>query len=363
MAEGKQPVFSEPTRLVLTEAGSAYFLSQNQRLQRFRLLDQREEYGLQLSDYPPKTLSKLVNSGMVRKLEFPVFDAVERRQTVIDYIKILAYGLIYRHGTNVTRDVLLSSELASTWNRQHPRQALGEASTDRVQQILTGKRAQVEQLRSVVATRARAEFNRRIKGRTVATNEEREKTSRTVEHFVDAVPPEAWFLLLLYQGDRMAHQLVHDLAQSMARLLEQVSVADYLSLMMLELMVHMQHRQSAEMTSADAGTAGPPTLYLLAQYSNLAGSRRPRTRLHFVLSTGSIRFEALKADLDQLAGDVGQRKRSIDQFYSAASSGEADLGLYYTSFLEDACSRLGVAFDQFARGERDGGFVNVILTV
>ena len=140
--------------------------------------------------------------------------------------------------------------------------------------------------------------------------------------------------------------------------------------MLLELMVHMQHGQGAlDDGSPDSGSGGvdPSELYLLTQLSETPsrgnGTQPVRSRLHFLLSTGTSRFDALKADLDELAGDSSRRKRSIKHFYRAAGSGETNLSLYYMSFLEEACARLGLSVDGFVRGESEKGLVNVLLTV
>ncbi len=375
MVAGKEELFHEPTRLVLTENGTTYFLSKKRKLQRFRLLDQREEYGLQISDYAPKSLQKLVASGMVRKLQFPVVDAVANRQTVIDYVKLLVYGMLYRHAELLVHGRTAASVLVREWNRHNPRLAVTDDGIGipqaQMHRILASRQSDLERLKTLMVTSIRAGF--RVKagadgGGVVGNEHDWDKILTTAQRLVDSLDAHFWFLLIVHDGQTAARELFRTISNDLVTLLAQSSVADYLSLMLMELMVHMQHGQGDD-ASMDFGSLGvdPTELYLLTQLSEIpargSGAHPVRSRLHFLLSTGTSRFDALKADLDELAGDSSRRKRSIQHFYRAAGSGETNLSLYYMSFLEEACTRLGLSFDGFVRGESQNGLVNVVLTV
>ena len=380
MVAGTEELFHEPTRLVLTENGTTYFLSRKRKLQRFRLLDQREEYGLQISDYAPKSLQKLVASGMIRKLQFPVVDAVAHRQTVIDYVKLLVYGMLYRHAALSAHGRTMTSILARDWNRHNPRLAVTDdgigVPSAQMQRILASRQGDLERLKTLMVTSIRAGFRAKAAGDgnagggMVGNDHDWDKILTTAQRFVDSLDGHVWFLLIVHDGQAAARELFRTISNDLVALLAQSSVADYLSLMLMELMVHMQHGQGIDGdTSMDFGSLGiePTELYLLTQLSEIpprgSGTQPVRSRLHFLLSTGTSRFDALKADLDELAGDSSRRRRSIKHFYRAAGSGETNLSLYYMSFLEEACTRLGLSFDGFVRGEGENGLVNVVLTV
>ena len=380
MVASKEELFHEPTRLVLTENGTTYFLSRQRRLQRFRLLDQREEYGLQISDYAPKSLQKLVASGMIRKLQFPVVDAVANRQTVIDYVKLLVYGMLYRHAALLVHGRTTASILVREWNRHNPRIAVTDDGIGipqpQMERILASRESDLTRLKTLMVTSIRAGFRAQAgadgngAGGVVGNDHDWDKILTTAQRLVDSLDAHFWFLLIVHDGQAAARELFRTISNDLVTLLAQSSVADYLSLMLLELMVHMQHGKGAlneAPAAAGAFAIDPTELYLLTQLSETSargnGAQTARSRLHFLLSTGTSRFDALKADLDELAGDSSRRKRSIQHFYRAAGSGETNLSLYYMSFLEEACARLGLSFDGFVRGESENGLVNVVLTV
>jgi hypothetical protein len=367
MVRSETPVFPEPTRLILTDEGSSYFFARNQRLQKFRLLDGREEYGLQLSEYAPTVLQKLILGGLIRKLEFPIEDIVEARRRVIDYIHILAYGLVYFHGTTVAEEVVERSDLKRGWRRSNPKSDFKASETKKaIETLLSHRGDEFKQIQAILRTRIRTEYAgiARTAGRQI-DREDQERINLVVESLLTVIPREAWFLLILNRNTKEGAQLVHDLARSLAEVVEKTSIADYLALMVVELLVHMQHHRGAIQAENGSETVRP-TLYLLAQMIHIprrSGSDRDRYRMHMMVSTGNMRFEALKADLDDLARETGTGAQTFEQFYRSAGSGNEQLGLYYTGFLEDACRRMGVSFDAFVRGDATDGLMNLVLTL
>lgn len=349
--------FTIPTRLVLTDSGTSYFLLQKRRLQRIRMIDNSVEYGLQLRDYSASVLQKLVCENMVRKLELPVEDAVKQRQAVIDYTKLLVYGLLYRNSADRARSLVAESELARKWNSAYPRSPLlpdGVFATDataaQVAKVLRAKAPVVQRLKVVLAEQVRAQFFASDYAVSAQLNrEEQEKITTTAQRFVDEIGPELWFLWLYFVNDPASQAVAASVARMLAVSLERASVADYLALMLMELMVRIRNEHDDQTT----------TTYLVTQLSYPASRHANRARIHLIIATEAGRFHALKTDMD----NVDSKQRStLEQFSKAASAGEADLGMYYMSFLQEACNRFGINFESFASGDRRAGLVNLVLT-
>ncbi len=349
--------FREPTRLILTDDGVGYFFARKQRLQRFRLHDGREDFGLQLSDYTPSTLQKLIASGLVRKLEFPIVDAVVRRHVIIDYVKLIQYGIFYYHARTISQKYALSSPLATRWNRKNPRAALGGADVVPTMHALFSERSRdLAQARTLLEMRIRSIYSAMLREADVCTeSQERDKLKRTAGRLVEYVSPEVWFLWLLFQNEEDGRRYIQEIATAIARILRYTTLADYLALLIIELMVHMQHQRKRPDEPSDV-------LYLLTQFSSSPTSGDRDTRSQYLLSTGTTRFEALQADLHEVQARHG-RRRSIEQFYNAVGAGDDHLSLYYTSFLKDACDGVGASFESSARDDGDGGLLNLVLTV
>ena len=362
MVRTETELFRESTRLILTDEGSSYFFARNQRLQRFRLLDGREEYGLQLSDYAPAVLQRLVAGGLVRKLEFPVTDVIEERHAVIDYVRVIAFGFFFRYAHAFVRSILRGSDMARAWKRANPRSDLESHDTARaIEKLLEKHREEYGRLVKTMNVRVRAAYATILRkdGQSVDTDDKVQR-QQVIDTLIGLIPKEAWFLLLLRKRERDAAQFIHDLSLSLAETIKKSSVADYLALMLVELLVHMQRRRSVPQAGAIF-----PTLYLLTQFGQLpsAQSNVERHRLHMMVSTGNLRFEALKADLDELARERAAGSETFEQFSRSAGAGDVNLGLYYAGFFEDACRKLGIGFDSFARKSSDDGLINLVLTI
>lgn len=355
--------FTIPTRLVLTDSGTSYFLLQKRRLQRIRMLDNSVEYGLQLQDYSAPVLQKLVCENMVRKLELPVADAVKQRQAVIDYTKLLVYGLLYRNSADRARSLVAGSELARKWNSAYPRSPLlpegvfsSEATASQVAKVLRAKAPAVKKLKAILVEQVRTQFFASDYAVSAQLNrDEREKINTTAQRFVDEIGPELWFLWLYFVNDPASQGVMASVAKMLAISLERASVADYLALMLMELMVRIRNEHGDQVQQDGQGT----TTYLVTQLSYPASRRANRARIHLIIATEAGRFHALKTDMDNV--DANQRS-TLEQFSKAASAGEADLGMYYMSFLQEACNRFGIHFESFASGDRRAGLVNLVLT-
>lgn len=350
--------FREPTRLILTESGSSYFLSRNQRLQRFRLHDGREDYGLQLSDYTPSSLQKLIASGMVRKLEFPVVDSVARRDVVIDYVKLVQYGALYFHAREAARRFALTWPQAEQWNRRNPRSTMGSPEFLLVARKLFDERVrELQQAKTLLEMRVRSVYNGLLREIDMQVEkQDREKAQQTTRRIIEYLPAEVWFIWLLFQHSDEGRRYVQEIAQGIARLLRYTTIADYLALLIVELMVHMQHRGPDN--NSESGI-----LYLLTQFSTTPGRLEGGTKTQYLLSTGPARFQALKADLEEVQRSVGGQRRSLEQFYRSIDDGsDANPGLFYVSFLEEACERVGASFESSVRDAAAGGLLNLVLT-
>jgi hypothetical protein len=277
---------------------------------------------------------------------------------VIDYVKLIQYGIFYNHARNAARSAALESDLAETWNRKHARAALGTSDIiPEMRTLFSNRKRELQQARTLLEMRVRAVYSALLRetDQTIEA-EDREKAQRTAHRLIEYLPAEVWFLWLHYQHEDVGRAYIQRVASGVARVLRYTVIADYLALLLVELMVHMQHRETEE--EAETGI-----LYLLTQFSAPSVRGSISTRSHYLLSTGQYRFEALKADLEEIQAGVAGRKRTIEQFYRAVDAGDSNIGFYYTSFLKEACERVGASFESSARGGVAGGLLDLVLTI
>jgi len=334
------------TTMILTEAGSSYFFRRNQRLQRFRLVDGREDYGLRLHDYNPLTLDKLVSQGMVRKLEFPVYAVRADRKLLLQYVTTVGLGFFTQVARVQLRRTVENSKIVRELRRFPDRPDLAEHEF----QSEDGNRRDMVNL---ITRKVLAQLHEQRKQFL-----EDDPFKPLIGRFLSTIPESAWRLLAGRPDDAAKGELLETITHTVSRFVLEAGIADYLALVWVELMGHLQYSQQ---------TDSVPAVYLLSQLKGVGFDQdefhtRRSHQLHMMAGTGDIQFMALKADLEHIVSHAEGGTQTYEQFYRRADTNHDDLALYYLGFLEDACQRLGLHLRAFVRGGHANGILNIVIT-
>ena len=347
----------EPTHIILTEEGVSYFVRRNRRLQRFRLLNGEEDYGLLLSQYAPSSMDKLISNGLVHKMQFPVADAVQYREMVLQHVTLTVQGGVSVYASHAMSTILEASDVSIQWKRKHPRSTLSTGRDgSKVARFLDAKSSEhrAQRDRFVADTVA---LYQKVRGRAIDDGGRK----MIQERCLPAIPSGAWFLLLAEPNDESSASLWESLVGEAVHLVQLHELADYVALVWVELLAGMQQKE--RQTDSDQ----IPTAYLLTQMgfrgSSRSGGPAGRYRIHMIASTDSIRFDALRTDFDQLLDHSAGSEERFAGFYRSATRGDGDLGHYYAGFLEEMCGKLNVGFESYGHGEGENARLNMILTL
>ena len=407
----RNKVISVPIRLLLTERGVDHFLKSNQPLSRFRLSNAQQEYGVELRDFTPATVQKMMRLDFVGKIELAVTDIAENRAGLIDFTKLVIYGMLYRQFDTEIFEALMESDLVRTWNRHNAKNPIDfqtNVNTAYLQRTLQRNPDGVAAMKRDVLE----EVFRNITRSTTLITEEKRLHSLIAERFLDTLGPLTQFLLVAHRGSPSYHDMTALMQHRLTSYLQKTSVAEYLALMLLEVLTSLKHGGSlvrgrspdngrrngddaygprrAGVTTADpdgaragsgvSGEHGAPgaspsdaevdaecgaeaigLLWKIRRHSRTPGDRG---RLHLVISNRHNRFEEVKHAVNDRANHAVNRK-SLNDFYlqdpEAADSNS--LGLYYLSFLHEACRKVGIHFESFVHNvpEEDRTMVNLVL--
>lgn len=342
-----------PIRMVFTEDGVRYFKKQGHTFRRFTLSDEREEYGIQLVDFDPKLVQKMVNVGFVRKIECPMRNPTDHRSDLMDVAKLLCYAMLYDQCAEDAYQYLLSTRMVADWNRRMPRLA-----------VIAERRLDPKAVRSLLGKDPHliASIQRSVSGPVIDWLSSREDIAEldrarlrtTLDRFLRSMNPVVWLLLAKYR-DWSDSEIVRDwLVAHLKRYLDRTSVSDYLAILIVEIVVHLY------VTPDIAGSSKDP-VYVMWDV------RRPRHlpndhgRLATVISNSTAEFQSVRRDMiDRTKRSISQ---SIDEFYQSASRGDF-AGLYYLTFMKEACEHYGFHYESFAteaHQEPGRALVNLIL--
>jgi hypothetical protein len=215
--------------------------------------------------------------------------------------------------------------------------------------VLAKNAHSVAQVRRTISDPVSAE----IEQNPALQGDERRVQQLLMGRFLDQVSPLSWFLLTVYAESQPAEMMINEIREILQNYLQKAVIGEYLGLMILELLGSMRREGQDR------------TVYVLWKFNRRKDSQGDRQRLHIALSNDAERFREVKHKVHLRVGiDVGEK--SLQDFYSAEgqSDVELNLGLYYLSFLNDACNKLNVLFESFVNKSARTGetLVNLVLT-
>lgn len=347
-----------PIRVIFTDSGARHFMKRNQRLSRVRLSDDREEYGINLVDFSPRTLQKMLGLDYLSKIEHSVTDIVAQRGALMDFTKLIIYGMLYRQFDTEIFTRLMESDLVRGWNRRNARNPIDfqtSVNTRYLQHVLESHSSTVQAVHEDILE----PVFEHIDARSTLIEEDRRLHGFIAERFVQSLGPLSQFLLMTHRGSPAYWEIVSEIQKGTRDYVEKTPVAEYLALMLLEVLTSLKHDAGLHRENVDEAVS------LLWKIRSTVRAPGDRARLHVIVSDRGSRFEEVKDTINDRA-KLAVKKKSLNDFYmkdpDAAESNS--LGLYYLSFVHDACTKVGIRFESFVHSipKEDQTLVNLVLT-
>ena len=356
----ERAIIDLPVRLLFTDEGVSYFMRQNKRLERFRLSDRKDEYGLQLSNFQPTTLQKMMLLGYVNKIELPLPEIAKHRSGIIDLTKLIAYGMLYQQFDTAVFERLVASDLVKDWNRKNARNPIDfktRVNHGYLQSILEQNSEGLADVRGEIVRPVIAE----IGSKPGMPDRDKQVAAFVAHRFLEFVSPLTWFVLSAYQGSSPYRSLVADIKRTLRSYVEKTSIAEYLALMLLEVVTSVKHDHDL---TEDAEESDDGELFLLWKIRKRPNLEADRGKLHIIVANNRSRYETTKQNINHRS-NIAVGQRSLVDFYSETedANGTPSLGLYYLSFVHDACRKVGIHFESFVHQDSGSGhtLVNVVL--
>lgn len=352
-----------PIKIIFTDYGAEQFMRQNRTMNRYRLSDNLEEYGIQLEEYSPATVQRMLLLGYIGKLEMPLDDVVGKRKDIIDFSKLVAHAMLYRQFNTVAFDSLVQSELIQRWNRQNPKNTIDTKTKFKADllQTLLKKNADAVKL---VKQELLSHIHQKLERDRGATDEERRITLLLAERFLENLNPLVWFILTAYKDSDPYFRLMDQLKSLLGAYVGKASISEYLALMVIELLMSIHTADSisgpGEKEAGDEETES----YILWKINRKRPLPNDRAKMHITITNQRMVTGAIKSEIHDRA-NTSVREKTLKDFYKDAGEGGApNLGLYYLSYLNDACRKVGVLFESFVNSVPKSGqtLIHLVLT-
>lgn len=366
-APEKKNILELPLKIIMSEEGTTVFLKQNKKLTKFKLADNAEEYGLLFERFVPSSVQRMLLLDYVSKIEVSRPEFVSCRQEIMDLSKIIVFSILYRQFDAIFFTKIMASDMIKRWNRANPSSILDERTRFNegfLQNYFRERSTLIEQLKQDILLPIR----RKIMKTPELLPDELNTQLLLSEKFINSMRGATWFVLSKFKDIEGFDNVIKDLLILLQGFMEKAKIAEYIALMLIELAVNAENTNlRREAAFLYRGAEDPNAVlfdpnirrriveelskknelvYISWKIGSSSSSVGTQGRLQITVYNRESEYQVMKESIDAKKSANIQKKTLLD-FYRDIAPGEADteLGLYYLSYLSEACAKVGVKFE------------------
>jgi len=205
------------------------------------------------------------------------------------------------------------------------------------------------------------------------------------EKFLNNIRPSVWLVLSKFRGADGYDALIRELRANLSDYMDKSRIAEYLALMIIELAVNAENanlRKEAKSMIRGGMDAGASLLdaavrarvvaelerkgdlvYLAWKIGGKSSSIGTQGKLQVTLYNREREFKEMRDNIEaKKSADL--KKKTLTDFYREMPAGESDteLGLYYLSYLSEACEKVGIKFESVVSQLKEADTTAVTLS-
>ena len=366
-AANKKFMLELPLKVVLTENGCSNFISRKKNLIRFRLADNLDEYGISLNKFSPQSIQSMLLLDYISKIEISMPEFVSSRQEVMDLSKIIVYSLLYKQFDRDIYSELIKCSCVRKYNRVNPAHLIDEKTTmseKQLRSILMNKDAVIGRTRTEILE----PIWQSIRDNRDYSMEEKNIYMLMSEKFMNRMSLMNWYIITLFHKDPGFNEMISSIRKLIGQYMEKSKVAEYISVMIMELALNSENANIRKEAKSMYPTVDDINALIVEPdiRKNIASELQKKRvfvsvswklgggstsigkqgRLQITLYNKDDEFQEVKENIEmKMSADT--KKRTLIDFYRELPDGQdgTDLGLYYLSYLDDACKKVNVKFE------------------
>lgn len=367
MSSDRKSLLDLPLKVVLTESGVSHFISHKKKLIKFRLADNVEESGVSFSSFAPLSLQSLILVDYVSKIEISMPEFVSSRQEIMDLSKLVVYSILYKQFDREIRAGLLSTDCIRKHNRANPAQLLDE-KTVISDNVLRSRMANSDPIIKEARTEILKPIYEKIVNDTQLSCEEKNVYLLMTEKFLNRLSLFNWYVIVKFFKKDGFSEMLAIIRQIISQYMEKSKIAEYISLMVMELALNCENanmRKEAKimyhgLDDSDMVIYDPDIrkniikelerkhelVFISWKLGGSSFSIGKQGQIQITLYNKDDEFQEFKENYqNKKAADTG--KKTLIDFYRELPEGQegTDLGLYYLSYLDEACKKVNVKFE------------------
>ena len=367
MSAEKKFSLNLPLKVILTEEGASHFISHKIKLLRFRLADNIEEYGISLNPFSPQSLQNMILVNYISKIEISMSEFVSVRQEVMDLSKVVVYSLLYKQFDRQLFADFIQTDAVQKHNRKNPTQLIDERtkmSENQLRQILASQKATVQLAKKEILDPV---WKSLMENKDYSLEEKNIYLLMT-EKFLNRLSLMNWYIITKFYRTEGFSQINIAIRHLLQVYMEKSRVAEYISILVMELALNSENtnmrkeakRMFAGIEVVDALIYDPEQrekivaelkrnheqVFISWKLGGGSSAIGKQGRLQITLYNKDDEFQEVKENIESKAS-ADTNKKSLIDFYRELPEGQesTDLGLYYLSYLDDACKKVNVKFE------------------
>ena len=385
-ANERKQFISLPLKFVFTETGASALLRQNVKINRLKMGDQTEDYGVLMDKITPDFLQRMIMMNYISKIEVSGVEPAESRTDIVELSKLIVFSILFRNFADVSLEQLLTSNPVKQWNHLNPSLVIDEKTQFKEGLLQSFVEQHMDELKEIQSELMEPIYNN-IDSDTALEQDEKEHRKEILQNMFSSIHPLGWFTVLKFRKTRDFHFLIRAVRLCLVESLKKTNLAEYSSMMLMELasnIVNLNIQKEAKQLYGNENLnvkqliLDPqlrlPVIESLRKKNNLltfswklGGTSLAigtRGRFQVVLYDQDINFAATRESMSQSkSADV--RRFNLSEFYKKLhqSGNDLDLGMFYLSFLDEACNNMGIKFESMVSQTQFSGRGQTITTL
>ncbi len=363
MEEKRTPI-QGPLIIGLHDDGVAIHLQNRQKVGKVRMFDGLEIYGYEIPSADARQLQQMAVNGFMSRTEFSTDNISRDRKNLIDITKLLTYGMLYRQFDARIWDIIMESGMTTMWNRQFPKVSIGFGMNVRnagIMAVIKKNEAAITAFKQGLLK----SIQQKVVNNPNTLDDEKRKKMYLAIRYLNMVDPVVWLLLTVYREHPEAQMLLEELRTSLGVYLDRSDSPEYLALMLIEMIIIVGGIMSEGGGAAEAAL-GHQSVRISMDFSAKKREKGERTKMRILIARNEQDFESLRDRVDSKS-NINLKEKSLDNFFAMGIGSEMqnkDLGLYYLSYLKDACKKMNISFESFVNyiPSSRQSMMNLILT-
>lgn len=365
-AGDKKFMLDLPLKIVLTDEGASHFISRKQKLLRFKLAEGVEEYGIGLSHFSPASIQNMILVDYISKIEISMPEFVSHRQDVMDLSKIIVYSILYQQFDKEIYEALIKCDCVRVHNRQNPRQLIDEQTRipdAQLRKHLAIKDNVIQQCRQMILD----PVWKSIMANGEYSPEEKNVYLLMTEKFLNRLSLMNWYIITMFYKKNGFDAMLSVLRTTLKEYMDKSKIPEYISLMIMELALNCENtNMRKEANILYKGIDNSETLvydqeirtkiinqliqkkelvFLSWKIGGSSSAIGKRGSLNITLYNKADEFQEVKDDIESKMAANTSKTSIVDFYKQMEDDGDTGLGLYYMSYLDDACKKVGVKFE------------------